>query len=217
MPLAGIGDNSGPTVVSTWNEFVPIRRPVVAAGSVITVYGPSIGQRGIANTTVLLGGQRLTVLFAAGDQINAVVPSDTPVGLQALTVAGPFFTTVPVAVDVVPRWPGLYSGGLNQDGTINSESNPAARGEVISLFGNGFGPEPLPVIEAWTVATESAPGTAQRMEVLFVGRAPGTPEGIWQVNARIPENARTGRIPVRLLFRGEQGFLQSPLGFIWVR
>lgn len=126
-----------------------------------------------------------------------------------------FFGSLPVAVDVIERWPGLFDGALNQDGTVNSESNPAPLGSVVSLFGNGFGPEPLPVIEPFTTST--TPNVAQGMEVLYAGRAPSTPEGIFQVNARVPMNAQTGRIPVRLVLRIEQGFLQTPLRYIWIK
>lgn len=216
-PLDGIGDNSGPVVVGAWNEYIESRRPLVAAGSVITIYMAGVGRNGVNGTAVQLGRRKLDLLYAGGDQINAVVPSDMPVGLHPLTIAMPFFGTVPVAVDVVPRWPGLYSGGLNQDGSINSESNPAARGEVFTLFGNGLGPEPLPVLEPYISSTGPAPSTAQGMAVLFAGRAPGTVEGIWQVNVRIPQNAQTGRVPVRLVFREENYFVQSPLGYIWVK
>ena len=135
--------------------------------------------------------------------------------LGGISVDVPFLGTVPVAVDVIQRWPGLFSGALNQDGSVNSESNPASLGSVVSLFGNGFGPEPLPVIEPFITST--TPNVAQGMEVLYAGRAPGTPDGIFQVNVRVPLNAQTGRVPVRLVLRMEQGFLQTPLGYIWIR
>ena len=214
-PLRGFGDNSGPVVVGLWNEYIPVRRPLAAAGSVISIYLSGIGRAGSTGTSVRIGQRNVPVLYAGGDQINAIVPADMPVGVYALTVGMPFFGTVPVAVDVIERWPGLFSGALNQDGTVNSESNPASLGSVVSLFGNGFGPEPLPVIEPFITST--TPNVAQGMEVLYAGRAPGTPDGIFQVNARIPLNAQTGRVPVRLVLRIEQGFLQTPLGYIWIR
>jgi uncharacterized protein (TIGR03437 family) len=210
-PLAGIGENSGPAVVGLWNEFIPIRRPVLAAGSVISIYGPGIGRSGAANTSVLLDDRTLTILYAGGDQINAIVPANVPIGFHSLTVAVPFFNTVPVAVDVVDRWPGLYPGALNEDGSVNSEANPARLGSIVSLFASGFGPEPLPVLEAYI--TNAALG----MQVLYTGRAPGALEGIFQVNARIPLNAQTGRVPVRIVLRPANGFLITPLAYIWIR
>jgi uncharacterized protein (TIGR03437 family) len=182
---------------------------------VISIYLPGVGRAGIAGTSVRLGTRDLRILYAGGDQINAIVPADMPLGVHALTIGVAFFGTVPVAVDVIERWPGLYSGALNEDGTVNSESHPAPAGSVVSLFGNGFGPDPLLVIEPFITST--TPNVAQGMQVLYAGRAPGTPDGIFQVNARIPLNAQTGRVPVRLVFRVEQGLLQSPLGYIWTR
>jgi hypothetical protein len=64
--------------------------------------------------------------------------------------------------------------------------------------------------------TSTTPHLAQGMEVLYAGRAPNTPDGIFQVNARIPLNAQTGQAPVRLVFHLEQGFLLTPLGYIWI-
>jgi uncharacterized protein (TIGR03437 family) len=207
-PLEGTGDNSGPAVIGLWNEYIPVRRPLFAAGSIISIYHRSIGA---TDASVRLGERELSVLYAGGHQINAVVPADMPIGLHLLRVGTRWFGTVPVAVDVVERWPGLYSGALNQDGIVNSEANPAPLGSIVSLFGNGFGPAPLPVIEPFITTA------ARGMEVLYAGRAPGTPEGIFQVNARIPTDIQTGRVPVRLVFRVERGWLESPLGYIWVR
>lgn len=216
-PLAGIGDNSGPIVVGTWNEYIPTRRPIVAPESFLSVYLSGIGRAGLENTTVMLGDRKLTLLYVGADQINAVVPSDMPVGVHWLTVSMPFFTTVPTPVDVIDRWPGLYSGAINEDGSINSETNPAPLGSIVSLFGNGFGLGPLPVIEPYISSKESLPGGAQGMQVLFAGRAPGAAAGLYQVNAKVPLNAQTGRVPLRLVLRVAGGFLQTPLGYIWVR
>ncbi len=215
QPLSGIGDNSGPAVVGLWNEYIAIRRPLVGQGSVISIYQNGIGSAGAANTSVRLGDRDLTSLYAGADQINAVLPMDMPVGLYSLTVGMRAFQTIPIAVDVIERWPGLSSGAINEDGTVNSELSPARLGSVVSLFGNGAGPEPLPVIEPYIQSI--AANNAQGMQVLYAGRAPDAPEGIFQVNARIPMNAQTGNVPVRLVFRVEGGFLQTPLAYIWVR
>jgi uncharacterized protein (TIGR03437 family) len=219
--LNGIRDNSGPVVIGAWSFNSSNSRPLLAAGSPVTIYGEGIGARGAENTSVQLGSLRLPILYAGTNQINAFVPADAPIGMHSLVVSFPFFSTVPVAVDVAPRWPGLYSGGLNEDGTVNSQTNPARRGSIVSLFASGLGPQPLPILEPFIAAPDLGHGGAQGMEVLFVGQAPGAPEGVSQVNARIPANAQSGEAPVKIVIRLGPGpgsrILPSPLGYIYVQ
>ena len=65
---------------------------------------------------------------------------------------------------------------LNQDGTLNSASNPAARGSVIALFGTGEGITGLPF-------SVSIGGYAAA--VLYAGPS-GSYPGMFQVNAQLP-------------------------------
>jgi uncharacterized protein (TIGR03437 family) len=129
-----------------------------------------------------------------------------------IVVSGPFFSTTPVPVDVIERWPGLASAALNEDGTVNSASNPAARGTVVSLFATGLGPAPLPVIEPYVLAP--IPGGAAGMQVLFAGRVG---EGLFQVNVRIPQSATPGHTPVKTVLRTGDGFVSSNLARIHIR
>jgi uncharacterized protein (TIGR03437 family) len=85
---------------------------------------------------------------------------------------------------------------INQDGTINSPANPAARGSVITLFGTGQGVVPnhpadgapaqgvLPTTGILRVVI----GTdfVSDEDILYSGLAP-TLISVWQVNVRIPE------------------------------
>jgi hypothetical protein len=150
-------------VAGLWNELYPAYRPVVSVGNVVSVYSTTITR----NSTVRLDGAELPLLYAGPGQINARIPHEAPTGFHVLTIDG----SVEAAVDVVARWPGLYDGALNQDGALNSEANPAPRGTIISLFGAGFGPEPLPLIEPYIASHRI--GGAAGMQVFYAGRAPG--------------------------------------------
>ncbi len=87
-------------------------------------------------------------------------------------------------VPVVGSAPGIFtvSGGIgqaaanNQDGSLNSASNPAARGSVVSLYATGQGSSPGVV--TLTIAGYNAP-------LLYAGPAPGF-DGLMQINAQIP-------------------------------
>jgi uncharacterized protein (TIGR03437 family) len=89
---------------------------------------------------------------------------------------------VEVPVQLAETAPGAFanpSGGAlsdNQDGTLNSATNPAPRGSVISLYGTGEGVTGLPA--AVTIGGYSA-------EVLYQGPVAGYP-GLLQLNVRIP-------------------------------
>jgi uncharacterized protein (TIGR03437 family) len=84
---------------------------------------------------------------------------------------------------VVSAAPGIFTtaGGTgqaaatNQDGSLNSESNPAARGSVVSLYATGQGSSQSVSL---TIAGYTAP-------LLYAGPAPGF-NGLMQINAQIP-------------------------------
>jgi uncharacterized protein (TIGR03437 family) len=112
-------------------------------------------------------------------------------------------------VPVVGAAPGLFllsgagnqAAALNQDGTVNSMSNPAKRGSVVSVFGTGGGttnpagvtggnaPLSPPEFLSGTVTAAFGPNAA---DVQFAGAAPSLVSGVFQVNIVIPPNLPTG-------------------------
>jgi len=99
-------------------------------------------------------------------------------GSQDLQI-GVLYQGLPVAsipITVTDAAPALYPAILNQDGSVNSAVNPAARGSVIELYGTGFGISGLPV--SVSVGGYSA-------QVLYAGPVSGYP-GLFQVNAQVP-------------------------------
>jgi uncharacterized protein (TIGR03437 family) len=91
----------------------------------------------------------------------------------------------------------------HQNGELVTLSNPAVRGEVVTLYGTGFGPVtpslatgvPAP-LNAYSVVTTPfqfflAAGGARLLSLVpFLGLAPGT-LGIYQMNLEIPSNLPT--------------------------
>lgn len=204
------GDRVGPGVNGVWNDSYPGYRPVIGRDSYVSVFtSPQVDLR---SAGVFINGRPLKIVYAGGGQINALVPGDLPLGTQSLVIGLAFFQSIAVDVDVVERWPGLASAALNQDGTVNSASNPAERGTIVSLFGSGFGGLPLPVLEPYVQSTGAT--TAQGMELLFAGRVG---EGLFQFNTRIPANALPGHTPVKIVIRDGNGFLSSNLAKIHIR
>jgi len=185
----------------------------------------------IAGTRVLIGDRPAHLLFVSEGQINAVMPSSEELVDHAVPRADPqdlsrmWETLIRVERNgrSSPPGPTLINGSspalfrlggrqaaaLNQDGTVNSASNPAAPGSVVVLFGSGAGDmdppaetgavvssSPLPRVIA-PVSVEFAGETA---EVLYAGAAPGLVSGVLQVNARIPVDQQSrGAAYVRLV------------------
>jgi len=99
-------------------------------------------------------------------------------------------------VNVVPAAPALFADSTSQvaatnaDGALNSASNPAPRGSIVTLYGTGEGVGGLPV--SITIAGFGA-------EVLYAGPAAGYP-GLLQLNVRVPSGYFAGgALPVTLI------------------
>ena len=85
---------------------------------------------------------------------------------------------------------------LNQDLTVNSPKNPAARGSIVVLYGTGFGlldPQPADgkIVDrgAQTRVAVAASIAGVAAEVTYAGAAPGLIAGVAQINVRIPDGA----------------------------
>jgi uncharacterized protein (TIGR03437 family) len=103
---------------------------------------------------------------------------------------------------------------INQDGSINSPSNPVPRGQVISLYGTGVGVGENGPVGGYPEDGEPAPGPVRipenlnflrviindgPAEVQYSGLAPGF-VGLWQINAVVGMNVPpSNSIPVGIL------------------
>jgi uncharacterized protein (TIGR03437 family) len=161
---------------------------------------------------VLFNGSPTPLFYAGPNQINFQVPNGAPqtgtVDIQVLEAAtGRLLGDS--TMEMNPAVPGLFtqaengSGALaavNQDGTVNSQSNPAMSGSYISLYGTGVGyipgapPDgqaasgPIPAPRAPTVFI--FPNTITGTAVQYSGLAPGL-VGVWQINVQIPSDTVT--------------------------
>ena len=218
-PAAPGGPRFTPQGVSS--VFSPEGAPV-APGQLVSIFGSGFGSgEGLAfaldpvtgllpssgaGVSVTWNGIAAPLLFAQADQLNVQVPYELSGVAEArlvVTVNGQASTTV--ALPLVPTRPVLFPGAWNQDGTLNSATNPAKAGDVIVLYATGQGitvpasqtgsrpkngfPEPA-AATSLTIGGETA-------EILFRGQAPDT-VGLMQINVRVPRGAGTGQRPVVL-------------------
>jgi uncharacterized protein (TIGR03437 family) len=211
----------------------------IAPGEIIAVFGPGIGPAQssgavldaagnvtsqIGDTRVLIGGMAAPLLYVSTNQINAVVPFE---------IAGQTTTTVQIetggsvslpsfSAPVVQAAPGIFTAdrsgygqaaALNQDGTLNSASNPAAQGSIVTLFATGLGPMKPQLADGVVPEAPTAQPTLPLVlnidplnaEIQYVGDAPGLVEGAVQINAVVPQIYTTGAIMVTLSMGGEFG------------
>jgi uncharacterized protein (TIGR03437 family) len=133
--------------------------------------------------------------------------------------------SVAVTVPVLPAVPGILTANasgsgqavaVNQDGSLNSSSNPAARGSVVILYATGEGqrnpagvtgvPAPAYAAPVLSPATLTVGGAAATLG--YAASAPGF-VGLMQINLTVPDGAPTGgAVPVALTI----GTAQSPSG-----
>ena len=132
----------------------------VAAGSMISIFGANL-----ANTTTVapngllpqtLGGvvaqagdRLLPLIFTSPTQINAQLPDDIQPGSVMMTVTPPGQSNVQAVFTVVRNAPGLFPVAANnqifamavhEDGSAITTDSPAIHGELITVYGTGFGP-----------------------------------------------------------------------------
>jgi uncharacterized protein (TIGR03437 family) len=178
-----------------------------------------------------VGGRVAPLLLISRNQINFQQPSAELAaeeavevrragaavwtGSEAVAAAAPaIFVSDPLNI----RRPGAV---LNEDGSLNSSERRAARGSVLQIFATGY-PElnaPLAAGNAppsgTLLSTRETPTVwigQWSMQVFFSGASPEFP-GLWQVNARIPDEQAIGKLmPLVILSKGRMSNAVS----VWV-
>jgi uncharacterized protein (TIGR03437 family) len=186
----------------------------VAPGEMVVLYGAGLG--GVR--TVLFDGVAGPLLYATPGQVGAVAPYSVGGGTVRLFVESAAAASAPVAVAVAATAPGIFTAdgsgrgqasAINQDGTINGPSAPAAAGSVLSLYATGEGQTlpagvdgklaapPLPQPLAPVTVTIGGVSAAVR----YAGGAADQIAGLMQVNVVVP-GGLSGAVPVVLTVGG---------------
>jgi uncharacterized protein (TIGR03437 family) len=207
----------------------------------------------LANLQVTVNGTPAPLYFVGPTQINFVVPWNAPTtgsaDVQVInTVTGQLMAASLVPMNTVS--PAIFvttsagSGAklaavINQDGTVNSSTNPEKRGNYISIYATGQGVVSSPPADGdiprnGLVASQSTPrvfigtdytdqiplqGSEQRSIpgvdnnfISFSGLSPSFP-GMWQVNVRIPQATAPGAQALGLLLNSFPDNLPSSTGY----
>jgi uncharacterized protein (TIGR03437 family) len=210
----------------------------VAPGEIVSVFGSAIGpatpqglqltsngavSSSLAGVTVSFDGFPAPLLYVSATQINAVVPYGLTAATTQMTVTyngqsyGPI--VLPVAAAVPAIFTATQSGDgqaavLNQDGTLNSIANPAARGSVITFFAEGAGGMNPGVSDGSVSAGPTLPVPALPVivsirgvdaVVQYAGAAPTYVSGLLQVNVVVPTSIDFGNLVPLMLNVGSFG------------
>ncbi len=194
----------------------------VAAGEIVSLFGQGLGpaqgaqgqfdpQTGypqqVSTVQVTFNGAAAPLLYVQDGQINAIVPWSLAGASGAqICVLYNGATTNCLSWPVANAAPGVftvdgyYAAAVNQDGTINSATNPAPSGTLVSVFATGLGPispavqdgalvlPPLPTDDIQFMAYGRVGGiifSYGPLETTYAGPAPYEVAGVSQVNFRV--------------------------------
>jgi uncharacterized protein (TIGR03437 family) len=230
----------GPRAVEAMMEKIPYIAPAgvsnaagapsgngVAPGSIVSIFGASFAaettigpdnplSQAIGCLTVRVGSRLLPLFFVSPTQINVQLPEDSPLGEQKLVVSCQGSPDVDATFQVVRNSPGLFAGAvLHADGSVVTADAPARRGELLTVYGTGFGPAASPRPFGFAPAD---PSSIVDEVTIGAGELTIKPErsfaaagkvGLDAVQFRLPQEVGAGTVDVRVTVNGVSS---NPLG-----
>ncbi|MBI3695294.1 MAG: CHRD domain-containing protein [Acidobacteria bacterium] len=204
-------------------------------GALVTLYGTNLVQTTsdlgglefpllpiiLNGTDVRVGLRQAPLVYVSPTQINFQIPYETDPGNAQVLVTRAETFSAPVSINVRATAPGIFVNSLgaavlkNSDFTQVSATNPAAAGDVVSIFSTGLGRVTPPIASgrfAPTVTTGTVPLTVAQptvtiggvsAEVLASSLAPGF-AGLYQVAVRVPSGVASGNQPVVITADGQR-------------
>ena len=184
----------------------------------------------LSGTQVSIGGQNAVIAYVSPGQVNAQVPLGTGAGPQPITIADINGTSAAYSVTVNATQPGLCQGAnlnnvqyvaaafsdgltyvLPSGASIGAPARPAHPGEIITLYGNGFGPVSPSPAQGQVVQQPNA--LTSQFQILFgqtaatisyAGLAPGA-IGLYQFNVVVPNVPTSNAVPITFTLGGVAG------------
>jgi uncharacterized protein (TIGR03437 family) len=171
----------------------------------------------LGNTKVTFDGVPAPLLYVSANQLNAVAPAGlSSKNATEVCVIFQSSQTNCINAGIAPTSPGIFLSGagtknelfpfaaaVNQDGTANSEQNPAKVGSILSIYATGLGMTtpapadgavvqlPLPTnqlaLQILTPNPDSHNPDPIQLKVFYAGPAPFEVAGITQINVEVPQ------------------------------
>jgi uncharacterized protein (TIGR03437 family) len=226
---------TGPTltITSITNSATNLQGPI-APGELFTIKGTNLGPTtgvsfslngaGMVNTTlagteVTVGSFAAPILYTSATQVNAIVPYEVA-GQSQLTVEVQYQGSGAIqSARVLTASPGAFTfdetgsgqvAAMNQDGTINGPSHPAAKGSIVTVYWTGGGQTNPPGVTGsvvgdilkWLTQPISVTVGNQAVTVTFDGSAPTLVDGVDQLNIQLSPNTPSGTQPLVITIGG---------------
>ncbi|HEY6344342.1 MAG TPA: hypothetical protein VIY49_22850 [Bryobacteraceae bacterium] len=195
-------------------------------------FNNGVAPTSLDGVSVSIGGKAAYIDYTSPTQVNALVPSNAPVGPSMVTVTNANGMSEPFPIYINQTQPGLlappgsfvinnkqYVAGILSDGSFALPANaipgvasrPANPGETVIFYGVGFGPT-LPNFPAGTVVTGQNE-LATPIQFLFNttsvtpaywGLAPNY-TGLYQFNVVAPNVSTNNALPLSFSLGGVKG------------
>lgn len=214
-----------PSITSIVNDAGFVSGAPVASGSWVAIFGAGFAPAGdsrtwnpateivngkfptsLDGTSVTINGKPAAVEFIQPTQLNVQPPDDTalgPVNVVVTTAAG---SSSSLTVTYSKFAPGLFGStapyvvAQHADGTYVTTAPPAKPGEVIILWGTGFGPASSPIAAGQIFTGSSALANTVKITIAgqpaIVDYAGVVGAGLVQINVHVPLGIGNGDAPV---------------------
>jgi uncharacterized protein (TIGR03437 family) len=208
---AGLGDfvgNAFPTELSCVS--VQVTGPGLANPVLVPIAYVDTGQINAQMPQFTgTGTVTVTVMLNPGETNELGSTPDTLTTLQAYA---PAFFVFPNSSSIAAEEAG--TGTIVANSSVVAGASPARPGDVVSLFGTGFGatnpsvaPGALASGQAFlnnSITVSIGGVTLASSDVLYAGLSPGSISGLYQINVRIPSSVPSGNVPVSITIGGVQ-------------
>jgi uncharacterized protein (TIGR03437 family) len=156
--------------------------------------------------SVKIDNRQAAVYYISPTQIDVQVPDDSAIGPVTVTVTNGQLTSDPVTVNMSEYAPALFTVGqyvaaLHSDNTLVGNASlapgatPAKPGEIIAVYGTGFGPT-TPATPSGTIVSTANPLADLSQLSIAIGGVPAQVQfagvvspGLYQLNVVVPNVA----------------------------
>ncbi|MEO8097827.1 MAG: M12 family metallopeptidase [Acidobacteriota bacterium] len=204
----------------------------VAPYEIVTLFGANLGPAtlvsgvldgsgrlatSLGNTRILFDGTPAPIVYAYATQTSFVVPGNVApktsatmsVERNGVVVSGS------QVLAITATKPALFTANasgkgpvaaFNQDGSVNSPTNPADANSVVVLYGSGAGLLDRALLDGEIMDANLARPVGPVVvkfgklpgEIFYAGSAPFLVNGALQVNVRVPKETLPGLVPLQL-------------------
>jgi uncharacterized protein (TIGR03437 family) len=195
-------------------------------------FNNGVGPTSLNGVSVSVGGVPAFIDFIGNGQVNALIPSNSPTGPVPITVSNANGTSDSFWLNVNQTEPGLlapsvfniggkqYVGALFSDGVTFAlpnnaiagvPSRPAKAGDILTIYGIGFGPVSGGLTAGTIVSQQNSLTTPFQLSfgtakatLNYDGLAPGF-TGLYQFNVVVPTVATNSALPISFSLAGSKG------------